>query len=304
MIPTYNCTTYLREALLSVLAQDMGEDRMQIEVVDDASTDGDVAALVAELGQGRVQYYQQPVNVGSLRNFETCINRARGYYVHLLHGDDRVVDGFYTKMTQLFEQHPQAGAAFSRYASINETGQRIYVPAPVDSEGILPNWLVRIAERQQIQYAAIAVRREVYEHLGSFYGTNYGEDWEMWVRIARYYPVAYAPEVLAEYRGHTSSISSAKARQGRIIQDLLLVMEAIQQHLPEKDKKLVATLSRKFYATLGIGVAYQVLRETQDWPSAQHHIKQALVMSRHPSVYYHLFKFHIKQLLHKLSLYS
>ncbi|MFD1872995.1 glycosyltransferase family 2 protein [Hymenobacter bucti] len=304
MIPAYNCTVYLADALRSVLAQDLGADLMQIEVVDDASTDGDVAALVAALGRGRVQYYRQPANVGSLRNFETCLNRSRGHYVHLLHGDDRVAPGYYARMSQLFEQHPEAGAAFSNYASIDEAGHRTYVPAPIDAAGILPNWLVRIAERQQIQYAAIAVRRRVYEELGSFYGTNYGEDWEMWVRIARYHPVAYTPEVLAEYRGHASSISSTKARQGRIIQDLLLVMESIQQHLPDKDRKQVALLSRKFYATLGIGMAYQVLRETQDWPLAQNHIRQALAMSKHPSVYYHMVKFHLKQLLHKLSLHA
>jgi glycosyltransferase involved in cell wall biosynthesis len=304
MIPAYNCLVYLKDALLSVLAQDMGEDLMQIEVVDDASTDGDVAGLVASLGKGRVQYYRQPVNVGSLRNFETCINRSRGHYVHLLHGDDRVMVGYYARMTRLFEQHPLAGAAFSSYASIDEVGSRTYVPAPIDSAGILSNWLLRIAERQLIQYASISVRREVYEHLGSFYGTNYGEDWEMWVRIARYYPVAYTPEILAEYRGHTSSISSAKARQGRIINDLLVVMESIQQHLPDKDKKQVAALSRKFYANIGIGAAYKVLRETQDWPLAQNHVKLALTMSNHPSVYYHLLKFHVKLLLHKYTSYT
>jgi glycosyltransferase involved in cell wall biosynthesis len=194
MIPAYNCLVYLKDALLSVLAQDMGEDLMQIEVVDDASTDGDVAGLVASLGKGRVQYYRQPVNVGSLRNFETCINRSRGHYVHLLHGDDRVMVGYYARMTRLFEQHPLAGAAFSSYASIDEVGSRTYVPAPIDSAGILSNWLLRIAERQLIQYASISVRREVYEHLGSFYGTNYGEDWEMWVRIARYYPWPIRPK--------------------------------------------------------------------------------------------------------------
>jgi hypothetical protein len=224
--------------------------------------------------------------------------------VHLLHGDDRVIVGYYARMTRLFEQHPLAGAAFSSYASIDEVGSRTYVPAPIDSAGILSNWLLRIAERQLIQYASISVRREVYEHLGSFYGTNYGEDWEMWVRIARYYPVAYTPEILAEYRGHTSSISSAKARQGRIINDLLVVMESIQQHLPDKDKKQVAALSRKFYANIGIGAAYKVLRETQDWPLAQNHVKLALTMSNHPSVYYHLLKFHVKLLLHKYTSYT
>jgi glycosyltransferase involved in cell wall biosynthesis len=76
MIPTYNCTPYLQEAILSVLAQDMGPAHMQIEVVDDASTDAEVEQLEASIGGGRIQYYRQSVNVGSLRNFETCLNRS------------------------------------------------------------------------------------------------------------------------------------------------------------------------------------------------------------------------------------
>jgi hypothetical protein len=277
---------------------------MQIEVVDDASTDGEVAALVARLGQGRVSYFRQTQNVGSLRNFETCLNRARGHYVHLLHGDDRVVDGFYHALGQLFVQHPQAGAAFSNYASIDEAGERLVVISPIDQAGILQDWLLRIAERQCTQYACMVVRREVYEHLGSFYGTNYGEDWEMWVRIARHYPVAYTPEVLAEYRSHTTSISSSKAKQGHIVQDLMLVIEAIQQHLPLQDRKRILTLSRKFCADMSVGAAYQALYQTQDWSLAHQHFRLALAMSPHPAMYYTLFKFRVKLLLRKLHLYS
>jgi glycosyltransferase involved in cell wall biosynthesis len=95
MIPVFNCAQFLKETLESVLSQDLGETLMQIEVVDDASTDTDVAALVNKIGKGRVRYFCQTFNAGSLRNFETCINRSKGKLVHLLHGDDRVKDGFY-----------------------------------------------------------------------------------------------------------------------------------------------------------------------------------------------------------------
>ena len=90
MIPTYNCSHYLIDNIRSVLAQDPGAEYMQIEVVDDFSTDADIEALVLEIGKGRVGFYRQPENVGSLRNFETCLNRATGHYIHLLHGDDQV----------------------------------------------------------------------------------------------------------------------------------------------------------------------------------------------------------------------
>ena len=53
MIPTYNCATFLRTTLESVLAQDPGPEQMQIEVVDDHSTEDDPAVVVRALGAGR-----------------------------------------------------------------------------------------------------------------------------------------------------------------------------------------------------------------------------------------------------------
>ena len=105
MIPVYKGSHYLKETLEAVLQQDPGPEKMQIEVVDDCSTDADVAQLVLQIGKGRVDYYCQPVNVGSLRNFETCLNRSRGHFIHLMHGDDRVKQGFYKEMEILFEMN-------------------------------------------------------------------------------------------------------------------------------------------------------------------------------------------------------
>jgi len=53
MIPTYNNDEYLRRTLASVLSQDLGPERMQIEVVDGCSTRGDSAAVVEQLGRPR-----------------------------------------------------------------------------------------------------------------------------------------------------------------------------------------------------------------------------------------------------------
>ncbi|UFH53103.1 glycosyltransferase [Spirosoma sp. KNUC1025] len=263
MIPVYNCSEFLKETLRSVLVQDMGMEEMQIEVVDDASTDADVEAIVNTLGMGRVRYFRQPYNVGSLRNFETCINRAEGQFVHLLHGDDRVRPGFYTKINQLFQRFPEAGAAFCRCANINErsklTGSR---PPEMRRDGILTDWLLRIAEVQRIQYACIVVKRSVYEHLGAFYGVTYGEDWEMWVRIAKDYPTAYTPHILAEYRGHGDSISSQKQPSGQALQDLGIVIDTIHNYLPEDKKDEITFKSKKYYALNGIIAAFKRWQNT------------------------------------------
>jgi cellulose synthase/poly-beta-1,6-N-acetylglucosamine synthase-like glycosyltransferase len=140
----------LKRTIESVLVQDPGPEKMQIEVVDDCSRDGDVKKLVEEVGKGRVQFYQQTENRGSLRNFETCLNRSRGYYIHLLHGDDLIKPGFYKEIETLFSTYPQVGAAFTNYNWINEKEEesaptRLLLPEP----GIIDNWLYKIASKQR-----------------------------------------------------------------------------------------------------------------------------------------------------------
>ena len=221
---------------------------MQIEVVDDCSTDANVQELVERIGQGRISYFRQERNVGSLRNFETCINRSRGKYIHLLHGDDRVKDGYYSAITKVFEKFPEAGAAFSSWDYIKSDGivsRQSLLEA--NEPCVLDNWLYKLAEIQRLQYVAITVKREVYEKLGSFYLAHYGEDWEMWARIAKYYETAYVPEYLAEYREHKNSITWRSYQTGQNIKDFEKVITIIISYLPKKNqRKMLKTAKKKF----------------------------------------------------------
>jgi glycosyltransferase involved in cell wall biosynthesis len=123
IIPTYNCANYLEETLKSVLQQDPGQEQMQIEVVDDCSTKDDPEKVVKEIGKGRVSFFRQPKNVGAQRNFNTCIQRAKGHWVHILHGDDAVFPGFYERFQAAIEKEPIIGAAFCRTIYMDEMSQ-------------------------------------------------------------------------------------------------------------------------------------------------------------------------------------
>lgn len=224
-------------------------DNFQVEVVDDNSTDTDVETLVKNIGQGKISYYRQPENVGSLRNFETCINRSRGHYVHLLHGDDKVKNDFYARLTSLFDQFPSAGAACCSYDMIDQNSTYLSSMAMEASEPcILSDCLERLSVKQFLQVVTIAVKREVYEKLGCFYGVTYGEDWEMWARIAKNYPMAYIPEHLAEYRFHGNSISNQSHISGQNILDIIKVSKVISSYLPVEKQYGAKKLLQQNYA--------------------------------------------------------
>jgi glycosyltransferase involved in cell wall biosynthesis len=266
MIPTFNNSEYLRAALLSVLAQDAGPEKMQIEVVDDASVD-DPASVVQEIGRGRVSYYRQDRNVGHIANFQSCLLRSTGRIVHLLHCDDAVLPGFYRKLQIAFERVPGLGAAFCRQIFIDEQGVRLST-APLEQEkaGIISDAACRLAREQRIMTPSIAVRRSVYERLGGFDRRLLcSEDWEMWVRIAASYPVWYEPEPLALYRIHQNSNTGRHVRSADDTRYTRMAIEIFRSYLPAGRAAEITRTARLTYAWSALESA-QLLLEAGDGP--------------------------------------
>jgi glycosyltransferase involved in cell wall biosynthesis len=298
MIPVYNCAHYLPETLRSVLIQAPDEAEMQIEVIDDCSIDADVEQLVQTIGKGRIKYFRQNENVGSLRNFLTCLRRSRGHLVHLLHGDDVVKIGFYKTMQDFLSREKDLGAAFCRFAYVDDNGSFMYAhESEMPHEGVLDNWLERISERQRIQYVSMVVKREVYETLGGFYGVEYGEDWEMWVRIAANFRVGYIPTILAHYRRHQSSISGRSFITGRNMDELTSVMKTIQQYVPKEKQKVINYKSRKFYAHYAIRVAKALWVDLRHKQGAIAQLRAAWNMQKDPYLLLKILKLYTRMTL-------
>lgn len=298
MIPAYNCSSYLKETLQSVLLQDTGAANMQIEVVDDCSTDADVTSLVTQSGKGRVDFYGQPHNMGSLRNFETCLNRSRGKLIHILHGDDQVAPGFYDEIEKLFNQNPSIGAAFTGITMIDEKGQVLYDNNLIQSHpGIIKGWLLTIAQAQRLRTCAIVVRRSVYEQLGGFFAVHYGEDWEMFVRIAATFPVAYSPKKLALYRLHENNISSRFLASGQNIKDIKTVIDIIQQYLPADKKAEIKENSTKNFSIYFANNAQGIYKKTGDAQLALSQAKGAISLHLNKTSLLALVKLYVKILV-------
>lgn len=260
MIPTYHCARFLRQTLESVLIQDPGPNWMQIQVIDDGSTQDDPGAVVAEIGRGRVCFYRQPQNVGHTKNFETCLKRARGQIIHLLHGDDYVREGFYRKLQNAFESQSEIGAAFCRQIFIDDAGNwQAFSPLEQARSGILNNGLEHLALEQRIMTPSIVVRRDVYERLGGFDSRLIcSEDWEMWVRIAAQYPVWYETEPLAVYRMHSASNTGHHVRTGKDIRYTRMAIEIFKSYLPKEKADQLSQKARETYALAALDTAYSL----------------------------------------------
>lgn len=221
MIPVFNCAHLLEQSLKSVLAQDPGPERMQIEVIDDCSTKDDPGKVVEEIGQGRVSFYRQPQNGGAIHNFNTCIRRARGKLVHILHGDDWIEPGFYTEVERLHAAMPRASIYATRTFMTNEQGTILEVTPLISQQeaDAQREHLFNVAT--PVQTASVVIPRSVYEEIGGFMpDLVHTADVEMWWRTAHHGGIALSEKVLANYRIFAGNDTGRLAQQAKNLEDL------------------------------------------------------------------------------------
>ncbi len=239
MIPSYNCTAYLEKTMGSVVAQDEGADRMQIEVVDDCSTQDDPAGLVGRVGQGRVSFFRQPRNVGVTANFNACVRRARGEWVHILHGDDYVLPGFYRAYGALIERHPAATMIIGPAVLVDAADRPLGVSMAMASrEGPVADFAVREAVRNWTRTPSAVVRRSVYERSGGFLESlRHTADWELFFRAGLAGPVVTAAEPHCAYRVHAASDTLRWALGGENIRESIQTIDLCLARFPEKVRR-------------------------------------------------------------------
>jgi glycosyltransferase involved in cell wall biosynthesis len=290
MVPVYNTADYLRETLRSVLDA-CGDKEIQIEAVDNCSTRDDPEAVVREFG-GRVAFYRQPQNVGPIENFNTCIRRARGEWVHILHSDDLVLPGFYSRAWNGLSVGPQVGAALCRFMHIDAHGRRAYYDrnrflSDLEAPGLSlldRGFVERLLLQQRIQFAGIVVRRSIYEQIGGFrHELPYCTDWDMWIRIALSTSILYEPEPFASYRLHAGADSTEQVRTGNNVADKRHAIQLASSYVPPSQAK------RNYQRAMKAAAIDAIAHARRLWKSgnrtvAMRQIREAVRCSLSPAV--------------------
>lgn len=288
MMPVYRPDAFFEEALQSVLAQAPEPGRMQIEVVNDCPADTELEERVRRVAGDRVKFSTNERNLGLTGNWNRCIERARGRWIHLLHQDDRVYPGFYDSFGRTIARFPEAGAAFCANDLIDLEGNilpdeddRILQPR----EGLLEDAVPRLCVANLVQCPAVVVARSTYEKIGRFDPRFlFAVDWEMWVRIAHHLPIAYLPRVLASYRVHPGSETSSLTRSGETVRDCFRAIDSFSRYLPRDRRRKLKRRATEWAADMAYSKAHDLLMSGQvDWAMAL--FRPALSRERRPNAW-------------------
>lgn len=203
IMPLYNKAPYVAKAIGSVLSQTFTDYEMVI--LDDGSSDDSYdVALKAIEGRANCHIHrQQNAGVSTARNKAAAL--SQGDFLCFLDADDWWEPAFLAKMSELINEYPEAGIYGTGYTIINETKHRTRVA----SIGVEPGF-----EKGYINYCkvyangiymplwtgAVCVPSGIYKEMGGFKPfLKLGEDFDLWIRIALKYKVAFLNAPLSNY---------------------------------------------------------------------------------------------------------
>jgi glycosyltransferase involved in cell wall biosynthesis len=203
IIPNYNQTKFLREAIQSALNQTYKS--FEIIVVDDGSSDN-CREMVDEFGE-QVRYrWQENKGLGGARN--TGIRAAQGELIGLLDADDMWKPTFLEKMVYLASQNPDAGVYYCSAQAIDENGHKL--PQVFGSPARPPETLYWTLLRSNfIIPSTILMRRSIVINAGLFDRSFRScEDWDLWLRLLPDCKFVGTSDCLVKYRIHGESLSA------------------------------------------------------------------------------------------------
>ncbi len=196
VIPVHNAERYLEATLKSVFAQSY--PHTEIIAVDDGSEDRSVDIL--KRYSDRVVLLRQP-NSGAAAARNRGVQAASGEWIAFLDADDlwsprklqRQFDGRGNCLWSYTDAVFVGGVNDGRKDS--ELNEKYHGPV-----------LERLVCNNFVCLSSVLIQKQAYLNAGGFSERiRYVEDWELWIRLASEYEIAYVDEPLVKYRIHSAS---------------------------------------------------------------------------------------------------
>lgn len=232
VVPCFNHGRFLREALASVGTPMV---RTEIVVIDDGSTDSTPAVVATFETANDFRCVRQP-NAGLAAARNRGLRESRGKYVVFLDADDRLTPGAIDIGASKLDEHPECAFVFGRCRMMDQDGTPLVTP---EQPRIVRDHYRELLRGNYIWMTAkVMFRRDALERVGGFNRlVNAAADYEMYLHIARHYPVYDHAQVVADYRKHDASMSR---NAGRMLSETLAVLKSQRPFLEGDEASLAA----------------------------------------------------------------
>jgi len=212
IVPVYNKAAYLATALNSVFSQ--SHINFEVVIIDDGSTD-ESPRLLAAINDRRARIFTQGNSgVSSARN--RGIQLARSDVILFFDADDWMHADYLHMQLRTMELHQNRdffATAFKRF-SAHDTSPAPYQPDAYEPVVVIEDLPGAWLKGQTFITSCVAVRRRALMAQSSWFpvGESFGEDMDLWLRLAENHALVLLPQALIGYREDAvGSLTSMKS---------------------------------------------------------------------------------------------
>lgn len=202
LVPTFNQAHYLPQALESIRRQTY--QRWEAIVVNDGSTD-DTKSIAQRyaIADERIRYVEK-ANGGVASALNEALRHARGEWICWLSSDDVFEPRKLEIHCHEICNRPDTKFFYTGYYVIHEpSGKKLdvqldqqYLPPPEEA-------LISFFYSNYVNGITVCIHRTAFEQTGLFNeALRYGQDFDMWLRLAARYAPVFIPRKTAGYRVH------------------------------------------------------------------------------------------------------
>jgi glycosyltransferase involved in cell wall biosynthesis len=283
-VPTWNGARFLPAALESALSQTYSD--FELLLVDDCSTDNTLD-VTTTFPDRRIRIHRNDRRLGIPRNWNRCLQLARGKYVKFLFQDDLLTPRAVATLVAALEDVPAASLAFSRREVRHEGSRTADLPllgpgyldvvsrfystfrgpfAGIDlvRQGLQEGWDLAVNVVGEPSF--VLLRHEAAIRAGGFDST-FAQlvDWELWLRLARESPVVFVNESLGVFRVHAASQSASNHRRLRTVNECIRLLGHIRrQYGPQLTRPARCRLAMA-QCRYGLYLAGEAVRSVSPW---------------------------------------
>ena len=256
ILPVYNGIKYLSESVDSILKQDFTD--FEFLVLDDCSTDGSWEWLQSMTDE-RISLFRNEQNQGLFYNLNYLIQKSRGCIIKLWSQDDVLYPNCIGAVVAFHGLHPEIGFSYTGRDYIDATGNNLNIHQRDDTPEIVSSILhARIAFFTGSiagNIANVALNKSALDKVGLFNEQmKISGDFEMWVRLAKDYPVGFINKSLVQLRNHEGQLSGQKKYFIYHLKEDIQVYHILLSYVNEIQKregwKLLRNRKLLFYYTL------------------------------------------------------
>jgi glycosyltransferase involved in cell wall biosynthesis len=203
VLPTYNRESLLSRAIRSVLNQTYSN--FELIVVDDCSIDC-TESVAKGFHDDRIRYVRHERKKGAAIARNNGIIAAKGKYIAFQDSDDEWLPTKLEKQINAFNSAPrELGVVYNSFWIIDHNKRTIVPSSSIKkTEGKIHDALL---DMNFISTPAAIVRKECFKKVGMFADIPRFQDWELWIRISKYYSFKHLREPLVNQYRQLDSIS-------------------------------------------------------------------------------------------------